>query len=464
MCSLAVAVAALCIVAASPLGAAIPGDAGWTTWGNGPARQSRATTSLLTSTTARGLRLAWTGDIGGVGNAQPLYLRGIRIGGKLRDVYIAAGENGRVLAFDALSGDTLWKRELGALDTGCEEMPDGTFGITGTPVYDPAGGFVYVAASDKLWAFDVRNGKDRSGWPVALPIDAAHEHVWSALTLGNGHIYLGTASYCDRRPYRGRVLAVAVRSGAVDHSWTTVNMPDGSPGGGGVWGWGGVAITSDGHVWVATSNANAETTDDQNLDHAQTVDELTANLGLVASGPSTGMPIKGDLGFGSTPIVFKPAHCDSLAAAEGKDGALYLWRRASLAAGPAQRLVLAHTGTLYGSPAWDPKTQRLFLTSAEGDQGVPAGLDALAVTSGCRLRRVWTRALGSQLNAVPTVVNDTVVVATGTGQLRVYAATSGKLIAQRALRGHGYVAPIAVGRDVAVVTWDNDLMVYRLPA
>lgn len=462
-CVAALASGAICAAPAARAVAGGPGGSGWKTWGNSPAHHSRATSSLLTSKTATGLRVAWSRDLGGVGNAQPLYLRGIPVGGKARDVYVAAGERGRVVAFDALTGKKLWKRELGALHTGCSEMPDGVFGVTGTPVYDPAGGFVYVAAADDLWALDARTGKSRAGWPVKLPLDDVQEHVWGALTLGNGHVYLGTASYCDRRPYAGRVLAVATRSGAVDHSWVTVRTPDGSPGGGGIWGWGGVAITSDGHIWVATSNANVSTTEDQNLDHAQTVDELTPDLGLLASGPSTGMPPKGDLGFGSTPIVFTPSRCPSLVAAEGKDGALYLWRRAALSAGPAQRLVLALTGTLYGSPAWDPRTQRLFLTSTQGDRGVAAGLVALAVTGDCRLRPVWTRALGGQLNAVPTVVNDTVVVATGTGQLRVYSAATGKLITQRALRGHDYVAPVAQGRDVAVVTWDNDLVVYRLP-
>jgi outer membrane protein assembly factor BamB len=456
----ALAAALLC----APAAALAKGDPGWTTWGNSPTRQSRATTSLLTSKTAGGLRLAWTRDLGGVGNAQPLYLKGIVIGGKRHDVYLAAGERGRVVAFDASDGTTLWKHELGALTTGCSEMPDKVFGVTGTPVYDPASGFVYVAASNKLFAFDVRNGKPRRGWPVTLPLDAPHEHVWGALTLGNGHVYLGTASYCDTRPYRGRVLAVATGSGAVDHSWTTVVMPDGSPGGGGIWGWGGVAITPDGHVWAAISNANVESTDAQNLDHAQTVDELTASLGLLGSGPSTGMPLKGDLGFGSTPIVFKSAKCAPLVAAEGKDGALYLWRRAALASGPDQRLALAHTGTLYGSPAWDPKTQHLFLTTAEGDDGAPGRLDALALTGDCHLRVAWARPLGDQLNGVPTVANDTVVVTTGTGTLRVYNAATGKLVTQRAVRGRDYVAPVAVGRDVAVVTWDNDLIVYRLPA
>ena len=85
-------------------------------------------------------------------------------------------------------------------------MPKGIFGVTGTPVYDPVGGFVYVAATDKLWALDVHTGAVRSGWPVPLPIDQYHEHVWGAIALGNGHVYFGIASYCDRRPYSGRVL------------------------------------------------------------------------------------------------------------------------------------------------------------------------------------------------------------------------------------------------------------------
>jgi outer membrane protein assembly factor BamB len=176
------------------------------------------------------------------------------------------------------------------------------------------------------------------------------------------------------------------------------------------------------------------------------------------------MPRHGDFGFGSTPIVFKAGNCGSLVAAEGKDGAVYLWRRSKLAAGPVQRLALAFPATLYGSPAWDPKTQQLFLTSTQGYAGQPAGLDALAVTKKCRLRRTWTKGLGGQLSAVPTVANNTVLVVTGTGHLRVYATATGRLIAQRELRGAAFSAPVAYGRDVAVVTWSRKLLVFRLPA
>jgi outer membrane protein assembly factor BamB len=460
---LAVTALALALPAWATAAAPASGGAGWTTWGNSPVRQSRASSSALTVKSAPRLRLAWSRPLGGVGAAQPLYLTKIPIGGKRRDIYITASESGRVTAFDARTGTALWTRELGSLNTGCLQMPKGIFGVTGTPVYDPAGGFVYAAAVDKLWALDVHDGSPRAGWPVALSMDPYHEHVWGGLALGNGHIYLALASYCDRRPYSGRVLSVSTASGAADHSWTAVTPPGGEAGGGGIWGWGGVAVTSDGHVWAATANANIAGGPDEATDHAESVVELSSSLALLTSSHAPGMPHRGDFGFGSTPIVFKADGCGALVAAEGKDGAIYLWRRATLAAGPVQRLALAFP-TLYGSPAWDPRTQQLFLTTTQGYAGQPPGLDALALTKNCRLRRVWTKNLGGQLSSVPTVANNTVIVVTGTGRLRVYATRTGRLVAQRELGGAAFSAPIAFGRDVAVVTWGRKLRIFRLPA
>ena len=450
-------------VANPPAAAPVPGP-GWTTWGNSAARQSRANTSRLTVKTAPRLRLAWSRPLGGTGAAQPLYLTRIAVAGKRRDIYVAASESGRVSAFDAKSGTVLWTRELGALPTGCLQMPKGVFGVTGTPVYDPAGGFIYVAATDKLWALNVHSGQPRPGWPIALPIDQFHEHVWGAIALGNDHVYLGLASYCDRRPYSGRVLSVSIHSAVVDHQWVSVTTAGGDPGGGGIWGWGGIALAGDGRVWAASANANTAERDPEDLDHAESVVELSSSLALLAASHAPGMPTKGDFGFGSTPIVFKTTRCGALVAAEGKDGVLYLWSRDKLAAGPTQRLALAFPATLYGSPAWDPLTQQLFVTTSQGYAGTPGGLDALALTSGCKLRLAWNRKLGGQLNAIPTVANTTVIVATGTGQLRVYATATGKLLAHREIGGAVFDAPIAVGGDVAVATWNRKLVVYRLPA
>ena len=461
--ALAVAAVLLAPTAAVPPPAPAAEGAGWTTWGNSPARQSRASASLLTTANAKRLKLAWSRAIGGAGAAQPLYLKRIEIAGKRRDIYVAASEAGVVSAFDALTGKLVWAREVGTVDTGCLQMPKGTFGVTGTPVYDPASGFIYLAATDRLWAIDARTGEARQGWPVALPVNQYFEHVWGALALGNGHVYIALASYCDRRPYTGRVLSISTRTGAVDQSWTSVRTANGEPGGGGIWGWGGVAITSDGHVWAAVANANIAQGTDEALDNAESVVELSSSLRLLRASHAPGMPRKGDFGFGSTPVVFKSTRCGALVVAEGKDGAIYLWKRATLTAGPVQRLEVAFPATLYGSPAWDPRTQQLFLTSSQGYAGIGSGLSALELTGGCKLRRAWTKHLGGQLSAIPTVANDTVIVATGTGHLRVYAAKSGRLIANRELRGAAFAAPMAIGRDVAVVTWTRKLMVFRLP-
>lgn len=455
------ALAALSLTTASAPARSVPGH-GWTTWGNGKLRQSRASSSALKVSNASRLALAWGRPIGGTGAAQPLYLTRVAVAGRRRDIYVAAAESGRVSAFDATSGAVLWTRELGAIPTGCAQMPKGVFGVTGTPVYDPARGIIYVAATDKLWALDVHSGQPSPGWPILLPIDQFHEHVWGALALAGGHVYLALASYCDRRPYSGRVLSVRTAPAAVDHQWVVVNTPGGDPGGGGIWGWAGLAVTPDGHIWAASANANTAAGDPENLDHAESITELGPSLGLIHTSHAPGMPTKGDFGFGSTPIVFKAGACGALVAAEGKDGAVYLWSRARLGAGPVQRFELAFPATLYGSPAWDPLTRRLFVTTSQGYAGTPGGLDALAVTKGCRLRVAWNRKLGGQLNAVPTVVNNTVVVATGTGELRVYATKTGRLRASRTLGAAAFQAPIAIGRDVAVVTWAGKLLVYRL--
>ena len=41
-------------------------------------------------------------------------MTGSAIGGKRRDIYVTASESGRVTAFDAVNGKTLWTRDVEA--------------------------------------------------------------------------------------------------------------------------------------------------------------------------------------------------------------------------------------------------------------------------------------------------------------------------------------------------------------
>ncbi len=320
------------------LGAAVVALAGapaawadWATWGNGSMRQGLATESVLTSKNAKTLKLAWSRPIGGTGAAQPLAISGLAVpGGR---IYVAASESGRVSAFVAQTGQLLWKRELGSLLTGCSQLPKGRFGITGTPTYDTTTGILYVADLDNLYALDVKTGADVPGWPIELGMDPHYEVVWGAIAQRGTNIYVATASYCDRRPYAGRVIRVdTIPPAHRAEAWYSVE--DIVPGGGGIWGWGGVAITPDGHVWAATANANAKDLNNDAHWNAESIVELSDHLGLLQVGHAKGMPIHGDYGFGSTPVVFTPKGCTALVAAEGKDGVLYVWQRASLGKGP----------------------------------------------------------------------------------------------------------------------------------
>ena len=460
---LAVAAAVLGSASAStrPAGPRVIADrGGWETFGNGNSRYSVASTSLVTASNAHRLRLAWSRGIGGVAVAQPLFLSAIAVRGRPVDIYVAASESGSVRAFRARDGLLLWKRNVGVVRTRCNQLPGGTFGVTGTPVFEPLVHGIFVAAVDRLWALDPSTGRSLAGWPVKLPLDPTHEHAWGALTATGTGIYVPLASYCDRRPYDGRVLRVDTGSRAVTSSWSTVGSE--KPGGGGIWGYGGLSVTADGHLFVATANANGAGITDDATGHAESVVELDPQLRLLAASHATGMPHRGDYGFGSTPVVFRPKGCPELVSAEGKDGIVYLWRRAALASGPVQRLRVALPATLYGLTSWDARTQRLFLTTTAALGNGPSGLNALGIGPGCRLVRRWVRPLGGLLNSVPTLANDAVIVATGTGRLRVYSTRSGKAMVNRALGGPGFVAPIAVDDDVAAVTFGKRIVVYRL--
>src|SRR5262249_28843677 len=153
-------------------------------------------------------------------------------------------------------------------------------------------------------------------------------------------------------------------------------VPGAVAGGGGIWGWGGVSVTQDGHVWAATANANGSSVTDDATANAESVVELSPDLQTLQVGHAPGMPHHGDFGFGSTPVIFTPVGCPTLVAAEGKDGILYVWRRLTVSHGPVQRLRIADLATLYGLPAWDARTQRLFATTSTGVPGVPSGLQA----------------------------------------------------------------------------------------
>jgi hypothetical protein len=426
----------------------------WSTWGNTTARTGVATLSSVRANNVSKLVLAWSKPLDAASTAQPLYIRDAQ-GGE----YITATAAGTLSAYAAKNGALRWKAALGSQQTHCQQLPRGLFGITGTPVYDRSTQTVYATSDGVLHAISAVTGKEQPGWPLTLPMDPTHELVWGALTLSGNAIYVGTAAFCDIQPWKGRLIRVDLASHAIAE-WDSVPTP-GNNGGGGIFGWGGVSVDpKTGNVWAATANAVGPDAPTDGVFDAESIVELTPALQKLQASHAPGMPPHGDYGFGSTPTLFHPTGCPALASAESKDGSMYVWQQANLAL-PPQRLQIAFPATLFGLPAWDPRTQLVYVTTTVGYHGYHSGLLAFRLNAACKLQLAWSQTLGSSLNSVPTIVNDTVMVNTGAGKLRVFVALTGKSLVSLPTNGATFTPPTAIGGDIASTSY-KQVSVYRL--
>jgi hypothetical protein len=441
----------LCLTAAAQA-AAPRGD--WSTWGNSTLRNGAATLSRINAAKAPKLALAWSRPFDAVVTAQPLFIADPSGG-----MYVTATAAGTVTAFAAKNGAARWHADLGSQTNKCTQLPNGQWGITGTPVYDRSTNTLYAVTHGVLYGLDASTGVALEGYPLVLPMDAFKEHVWGALTLRAGALYLGTAAFCDVPPWKGRLIRVDLVSHATSE-WDSVPTP-GPNGGGGIFGWGGVSIEpKTGNVWVATANAKGPDVADDSAFDAESIVQLSPILQKLQSSHAPGMPVHGDYGFGSTPMLFHPTGCPALAAAEAKNGSVYIWQQEKLSI-PPQRLQVAFPATLFGLPAWDPRSQTMFVTTTQGYNGYLSGLLAFRMNASCKMRLAWRQGLGSLLDSVPTVVNDTVMVGTGTGKVRIFATADGKSLATLPARGATFAPPISIGNDVAVASYGKRISVFR---
>jgi hypothetical protein len=237
--------------------------------------------------------------------ATPLYKHNVMIGGVSHDVAFVVTEHDGVYAFDvpadadAATGALLWRRSfidpangitsVPSADTSSNIFPE--YGITGTPIIDPATNTMYFVTQtkevqsgvahyvDKLHAIDITTGQDRTTSPVvtigdSLADDVTHvtdvmvpgvgdgsqggivkfnahrELQRPALTMLNGIVYVGWAGYNDQRPYHGWITGYQ----ASDLSLQKVFTPSPNVGGGGIWESGGGLGTDGTYLYLAVGN------------------------------------------------------------------------------------------------------------------------------------------------------------------------------------------------------------------
>jgi len=437
-------------------GSAAQSAGGWLVYGNDLARSSATATSLLPTS----LRPAWFTPVSGRITSQALVAQDVPSPGS-RTVYVATTK-GVVYAL-AENGYIRWRVELGQLERVCPQI-DG-YGVTGTPGIDPQTNALYLAdAFGRLHALDLTTGEEQPGWPVPMYADFRRELVWGALTIVNGSVYVGTGSYCDRRMV-GKVFRVEIATRKVSH-WVVV--PPELGGGGGVWGWGGVAYSARrGSLFVATGNAFRGGLNDGKrfrewAGYGEHLVELAPDLSVRAANHPPAIRAPRDLDFAGSPVIFRHRLCGELVGVLNKDGFLYVWRSAKVASGHLFSLRLARprlAAPLLSQAAYSPRTGALYVST-------PTRLVRIDVDRRCRGRLKWARPVGSGLlNGSPTVAGDTVWLVENAGKgsaLLGFDARSGARRFRSVLAGPAFVAPTVVAGRLYVGTYTGGVQGFAL--
>jgi LGFP repeat/PQQ-like domain len=194
---------------------------------------------------------------------------------------IVATENDMVYGIDRSTGAVRWQRSAGTPEpasiVNCVGINIDPFGVTATPVIDPATGIVYVTArtwdgtnaSSAQWlihAFNATTGAPQPGWPAQFGGTATNDPTRSfdpvvhnqrpGLLLMGGRVHAAFGSFCDHGDYRGWVGSVSTSSRAVT-MWVDEANPSGGENNiqGAIWqSGGGLASDGPGRIFLATGN------------------------------------------------------------------------------------------------------------------------------------------------------------------------------------------------------------------
>jgi len=280
---------------------------------------------------------------------------------------VAATENAKVYGLDSASGKINWTKNLGApwpaSAIGCGDLVP-NFGVTSTPVYDPATKTVYLTAKINdgvdtkhpnwyVHALDSTTGTERSGWPVKVqgapvndpghPFNAFTAAQRPGLLLMGGSVYVSFASHCDIGPYVGYVLGVNTST-----RQTTLWAAEDSSANGmaGIWmSGGGLVSDGPGRIFFTTGNGISPAPGPGSKPPGQLA-ESVVRLGVNSDGtmsaqdffsPSNAPALDQndtDLGSGGPTALPGPAFGTSqhphLMVQIGKDGRLFLLDRDNL--------------------------------------------------------------------------------------------------------------------------------------
>jgi DNA-binding beta-propeller fold protein YncE len=158
----------------------------------------------------------------GTVDSSPIYLHGVQVAGRSRNVVVVTTSYGKTIALDADSGQLLWTF-----------TPPGYAGWAGSaqitnssPLADPARQYVYAASPNGLiHKLSLADGSEarEGGWPVSVTRDATHEKLGAAINIAGSDILVATSGYIgDAPPYQGHVVLIDRASGRIRSVFNTL--------------------------------------------------------------------------------------------------------------------------------------------------------------------------------------------------------------------------------------------------
>jgi len=458
-----------CVLAA--VGPASAGD--WSRYGFDVARSNSAPSPTgITAANATSL-VRQQVEVGGTVDSSPIYLHGILVAGRSRDIFVVTTTYGLTVAIDADTGQALWRfhpKRFASLQ-GSSQI------ATASPVADPGRRFVYSASPDGLvHKLVLATGREAQGWPISVTRDATREKLSTALVVNGAHLYVTMGGYYGDAPsYQGKVVVIDRGIGrivgvfnALCSNRRTVIVPSSCPhSGAAIWARAGVVIEPSGRLLVATGNGAW----DGRTSWGDSVLELSATGALLQNyTPANQQQLdEQDADLGSTaPAILTP----TLVLQGGKDSVLRVLSLKRLnrrgGAGPTtggELSTVRAAGAIFTTPAvWHPRRRETWVFV-----GTNSALTAyrLAAAGTPRLQRVW------QINGGTTspILAGGLLYAYGlAGGLHLVRPASGKtVVSLPAGSGHWNTPVIADGRIALPEGNANDhatrgiLDIYRLP-
>ena len=405
------------------------------------AHSSRDAESPISTGNVGGLNQKWTASTGATIAASAVVANGL--------VYVGSWD-GNEYAFDANSGNQIWKTYLGMTnDPNCSPNP---LGITSSPTV--TNGMLYVGGGDNNWyALNARTGAIEWNISVGDNSPSGGLYNYASPLIANGYAYIGLSSDCDNPAIQGQLLQVDLGSHSIVNRFAVVS--NGNTGGS-IW---------SSPAYDPETNTVFITTGNPDQDYGESFVALDgSSLSVKGSWQiPASQEASADNDIGASPLLFTDANGRHLVGAPSKNGIFYAFDRNNLGNGPVWTVQLANGGDSpesgdgsIASGAFDGSTVYVGGGNiAINGTSYAGSLQAINPSNG---QVMWAQGLAGTVVSAAAVANGVVLVGTENnqngGQLVALNAQNGSVLFSMNTAGH-YAPPIIAAGHVYIGALDG---------